>query len=227
MVIDRIKAADKRRVKFTSFGLAGMLGLTSLFHAALTTETTGSTKVNLEQNEELQYQQISNGIYIGSTLDNVITGEGTLYYINGDTYEGQLVDELKSGSGTLTLKNGDVYTGSFENDLKSGTGEAQLSNGNSYEGQFREDHLSGTGRYEYADGATYEGEFIEGKRNGQGIFTYVDGSSYEGEWLNDKYNGEFFVFFLFSLSFFHVSYLFGMPANSCIYSEPDVSYVII
>jgi hypothetical protein len=62
------------------------------------------------------------GRYIGSVMDGKITGEGILFYTNGDRYEGYWLDGAHNGKGKFYWANGDTYFGSFKMDLRHGKG---------------------------------------------------------------------------------------------------------
>ena len=169
MVTDNFKS-EKRKRKLTIVGLVAAFVFMGVFYGILKLQVV-STELSTEfqglsANDEIEYHELKEGIYIGSVCEGAISGVGTLYYFNGNIYKGELVEKLRNGSGTLVWNNGNVYTGEFE-----------------------EDHLSGTGTYTYSDGTVYVGEFVSGKRSGTGMITYTDGAKYDGEWNEDQYFG--------------------------------------
>ena len=51
------------------------------------------------------------GRYEGSIVDGKITGEGIMYYKNGDRYDGYWLDGTHHGKGKYVWTNGDSYFG--------------------------------------------------------------------------------------------------------------------
>lgn len=128
------------------------------------------------------------GRYVGSVMDGKISGEGIMFYKNGDRYDGYWLDGAFHGKGKYVWANGDSYTGSYKNSLKNGRGlhirlidksQDPLGNGEwiyMYEGDYFEDMRQGYGTLkEVREAGDYEGpRFIE----------------YSGDWEQDSFNGK-------------------------------------
>ncbi len=105
--------------------------------------------------------------YEGQVADGYVTGQGTLYDINGNVvYEGAFEHNKYEGAGTLNYPSGNAhYQGNFHNNEFEGEGTL-----------FRED-----GTYEYI------GAFGAGKKNGKGVL-YDNGENeiYSGTFSSDS-----------------------------------------
>ena len=55
-------------------------------------------------------------------MDGKITGEGIMFYKNGDRYDGYWMEGAFHGKGKYVWANGDSYTGSYKLSLKHGRG---------------------------------------------------------------------------------------------------------
>ena len=101
--------------------------------------------------------------YDGNVEDGSVSGNGILYYPNGNTaYSGVFSGNKYEGKGTAYYEDGAVwYVGSFHN--------------NQFDGKGKEYRSSGT--------LEYDGNFMEGYRNGEGILYDASG--------DELYNGNF------------------------------------
>ena len=66
--------------------------------------------------------ETDHGRYIGSVIDGKITGEGVMFYTNGDRYEGYWLDGAHNGKGKYFWANGDTYSGFFKINMRNGKG---------------------------------------------------------------------------------------------------------
>jgi hypothetical protein len=109
---------------------------------------------------------------------------------NGDVYNGEFdEDGLMSGSGTIDYMNGDQYSGDFVEGLMHGAGKMKFNNGAVYVGEFKNDLLHGDGEYTFPNGSVYQGQFMEGLMHGLGILEHVGQPSKFGYWVDGEYQG--------------------------------------
>ena len=145
--------------------------------------------------------------YDGDWKNDLMHGEGSMYFMNGQKYTGELFEGAITGKGTLeTLREGIIlkgvfkeglllegtalnevkqtlYTGTFENNLYHGDNcKIEFKNEDTeYIGEFKQGKMQGKGKFIYKDIGSYLGMVTEGQPHGTGVFTT----------LNYSYNGEF------------------------------------
>jgi hypothetical protein len=61
-------------------------------------------------------------IYVGTFIDNSVTGAGVITTPNGIRYQGSVKDEKFDGCGRLNYPNGEIYVGMFTGGARSGIG---------------------------------------------------------------------------------------------------------
>jgi len=127
--------------------------------------------------------------YNGDLRDCLPNGEGEYNSCDG-IYVGSFVDGIRSGIGTLKYKDGNKFTGEWEEDVRrKGTMTYKDGPRVSYEGAYKEDKEDGKGKLEFRSGDRYEGLFEEGRMHGRGVYTHDKGDVYNGEFRNDMSNG--------------------------------------
>ncbi len=131
----------------------------------------------------------SGNTYVGSFVEDKISGVGVYESFDGSRYEGEFSDGKKSGNGKFTWSDGTYYEGGFLDNMKHGTGKHVWADGSSYEGEYASDKKNGNGTFVYANGDKYVGEFVDDKREGVGTYVYANGEIYEGEFKNNTKNG--------------------------------------
>jgi len=119
-------------------------------------------------------QPLSGVQYMGSFIEDVMEGNGSLRLPDGSKYSGKFVDGMMYGKGTFHDSTYEtVYTGDFVKSVKHGHGEE-----------------------EYPDNTVYCGTFVNGKRSSKNGSLYrvnKDGGRallYQGEWANNCISGE-------------------------------------
>lgn len=117
----------------------------------------------------------------------VVNGQTTVRYPNGETYVGQMQDGLRSGRGSYSWPDGRKYTGSFERGFPNGQGVYTFANGEKYQGDFVDNRRTGQGTYSWPDGRKYVGAFRDDVPNGQGTYTWADGRRQVGEFQNGQF----------------------------------------
>jgi len=73
---------------------------------------------------------------------NMLIGEGSIIYQNGDKYQGEIYNFLRHGKGKMSyFKDNDLmsYTGEWFQDSKFGNGLQEYLNGDIYNGSFKRD----------------------------------------------------------------------------------------
>ena len=144
--------------------------------------------------------------YIGTIINNEITGEGKYIFEDGSTYEGSVLNGLRHGKGTFKSGNGIFYEGEWRNGLKNGKGK--IIQGNmELEGEWIDDILNGKCRIKWKSGNLFDGKlqnnkmngngYMDNSQNGYGIHIWYDTKNenkffrdrYVGEWKEGKRNG--------------------------------------
>lgn len=92
-------------------------------------------------------------------------------------YVGDWENNLMHGQGTRRFPNGDLYVGPYVQGRREGTdGRFYYTNGDLFVGEWKEDRMHGFGRYYYHHGQRFEGDFFQGMRHGKGKLQRLDGS---------------------------------------------------
>ena len=125
----------------------------------------------------------------GNWNNNIRKGEGTMYYVNGDSLKGDWNDNLFTGKGKLTFEDGSIYDGEWLNGLPNGSGLLKLSNGELMSGEWKENLFTGKAKIKLDDGSLYEGHLSNNKPDGNGVLTSIEGDIYEGVWKQGMRNG--------------------------------------
>lgn len=99
--------------------------------------------------------------YIGEFHANKRHGNGTLFFINGDTYTGTFQQHQFHGVGQYTWKNGSVYNGEFVCHMRHGMCEEHHPSGAHYVGEYRRNERAGHGVYTYSS-IVMDGEWKHG-----------------------------------------------------------------
>jgi hypothetical protein len=88
-------------------------------------------------------------------------GQG-IHNIGQEKYVGSWVDDKMSGYGEYYFPSGAVYKGNFQNNLFNGEGTYTFPDGCIYEGNWLNNKMNGYGSYTDSNGVTFRGEFASG-----------------------------------------------------------------
>ena len=128
-------------------------------------------------------------IYIGSVINNELTGEGKYIFEDGSTYEGSVLNGLRHGKGTFQSKNGTYYEGEWINGLKHGKGKTIIGN-MELEGEWENDILNGKCRIKWKTGNLFDGKLKNNKINGNGYMVWHNkNEKYTGMWKDNLQDG--------------------------------------
>ncbi|NSL54240.1 MORN repeat-containing protein [Uliginosibacterium aquaticum] len=97
--------------------------------------------------------------------------------------------QLITGELTIKWDNGNRYSGQMRAGKRHGQGRFDWANGQSYDGDWQDDQATGKARIVYANGDRYEGACVAGLRQGGGRMQWTNGQSYEGDWAGDQPEG--------------------------------------
>ena len=127
------------------------------------------------------------GHYKGQIVGGQITGDGIMFFKNGDKYDGYWLDGALNGKGKYVYANGDTFTGSFKLGKRSGKGlHIKLADS-------RTDLGDGTWFY------MYEGGYEDDLRWGYGVLKELRGPGevegeryieYSGDWEDNTFHGK-------------------------------------
>ncbi|GHT91529.1 hypothetical protein FACS1894122_04110 [Alphaproteobacteria bacterium] len=112
-------------------------------------------------------------------------GKGIMILPTGLKYEGEFVNGKKSGEGILWYANGNNFQGKFKDD-EIYDGIRNLPNGKSEQGRFIDGKLNGKGNIQYPNGDWYVGNILEGLPHGKGWKNIGEDKTYFGEWEHAK-----------------------------------------
>jgi hypothetical protein len=145
------------------------------------TSHASSLRLRLDQDESeagdkvdaMVYQNVSGIQFNGTSIEDMMEGQGSIHFPDGSNYTGSLKDGMMHGQGTFhDTTNQTVYVGDFFHSQKHGLGEEA-----------------------HADGSVYVGPFVNGIRSGDEGCLYrqtPNGRSlvYKGEWVNNTMTGQ-------------------------------------
>jgi len=109
---------------------------------------------------------ICNHSISGEFCGGSVSGDGTIWYPNGDKYVGMILNNSRHGLGVFSSNGigGGVYSGEWLHDSKHGYGEYQYRNGDVYEGGYRNNKKHGRGELRDSLGnVLFAGAYINGK----------------------------------------------------------------
>jgi hypothetical protein len=134
--------------------------------------------------------------YSGQWKSSKKHGRGTLAQpLSGVQYIGTFIEDVMEGHGSLRFPDGSKYTGKIRDGMMHGKGNFQdATNETVYTGDFVYSMKHGDGEEEYADGGIFCGPFVSGKRSGKDGCLYHKtrlgrALVYRGEWLGDSVTG--------------------------------------
>lgn len=152
--------------------------------------------------QEFNIVESEGGVYSGSMVESIYSGQGKFQHLGGGSYTGSFTDSQRSGEGTFTWPNGDSYSGTWSQDQMV-EGVYQFADGMSYTGTFSESHFNnGTfslgasceakGYIEFqaelTDGIVADLDFMrndgldyDGAVAGTALIKYVTGNQYSGK----------------------------------------------
>jgi hypothetical protein len=122
--------------------------------------------------------------------DSQISGNGQIFWSNGDTYRGDVFRGKRHGQGAFQWSNGQSFIGPWEADQPRGRGVLRYANGDQYEGEVTGGVPNGGGVFKFASGDVLEGKFSDGKAEGQGTYRWVSGMTYDGIFTNNQPHGK-------------------------------------
>ena len=127
--------------------------------------------------------------YVGTIINNEITGVGTYTFEDGSTYKGEVLNGLREGKGSYQTLDGIFYEGEWKNGLKHGKGK--IIQGNmELEGEWENGILNGKCRIKWKTGNIFDGELINNNMNGNGYMIWFNkNEKYTGMWKNNLQNG--------------------------------------
>lgn len=133
---------------------------------------------------ELQYEGQRN-------VQNARHGTGVCTWATGPvaTYDGQWRYDMMHGQGTMTFRNGDVYEGGFRYDLKHGQCRFAKHTGSIFEGQYKDD-AAHRGKKTYPCGKSYDGYWLWNMKHGQGEEHSANGDVYRGQFMRGRRHGK-------------------------------------
>lgn len=144
------------------------------------------------------FTEVSTGMtFSGQWKSSRKHGRGTLDQpLSGVQYVGSFIEDVMEGRGSLRLPDGSKYSGKFVRGMMYGKGTFRdNTNERVYTGDFVRSVKHGHGEEEYPDNTIYCGTFVNGKRSGENgsLYRATKGGRvllYEGEWTNDCITGE-------------------------------------
>ena len=127
--------------------------------------------------------------YIGTIINNEITGKGVYTFEDGSTYNGEVLNGLRDGFGSYKTLDGIFYEGEWKNGLKHGKGK--IIQGNmELEGEWTNGILNGKCRIKWKTGNIFDGKLINNSMNGNGYMIWFNrNEKYTGMWKNNLQNG--------------------------------------
>ena len=127
--------------------------------------------------------------YVGTVINNEITGQGQYLFKNGSIYSGDVLNGLRHGKGIFETPEGIVYDGEWKDGLKHGKGK--LVQGNmEIEGQWVDGIIQGKCRIKWKSGNIYDGQVSQNKMQGNGYMIWNDkNEKYVGKWEENLQNG--------------------------------------
>ena len=127
--------------------------------------------------------------YIGTMINNEITGKGEYIFNNGSTYSGEVLNGLRHGKGIFKTADGILYDGDWKLGLKHGKGRL-IQGEMELDGEWVDGVIFGKCRIKWKSGNIYDGEISENKMNGNGYMVWNDkNEKYVGKWEDNLQTG--------------------------------------
>jgi hypothetical protein len=117
------------------------------------------------------------------------SGNGLVFWPNGDAYDGDIVAGRREGKGLFVWFNGQRYRGEWKGDLPNGPGVLEFPDGARYEGPVVDGVPQGAGVYTWPNGQRLVGIWRDGEARGVADIRMPDGSLYHGDVSAGKPNG--------------------------------------
>ena len=130
------------------------------------------------------------GEFLNTIRGDLLDGQGTMYYSNGERYDGKWTDNKPHGWGIYYWPDGRRYEGKWTDNKPHGWGIYYWPDGRRYEGEWADNKPHGWGIYYWPDGRRYQGKWTDNKSHGWGIYYWPDGRRYEGDWTDNKPHGQ-------------------------------------
>ena len=127
--------------------------------------------------------------YVGSFLNGMYNGKGTMFFNNGAFLTGEWKNGKLNGKGSFLSGTGILYIGEFVNGVKEGKGIFFYKDNGMIVGNFSNDKLNGRCIQIFTDGSVISDvNYKDDKRNGMGYQYEIKSKKlYEGEWIDDKW----------------------------------------
>ena len=127
--------------------------------------------------------------YVGTIINNEITGRGIYTFEDGSTYNGEVLNGLREGIGSYKTLDGIFYEGEWKNGLKHGKGKIVQGNMD-LEGEWINGVLNGKCRIKWKSGNIFDGKLINNCMDGNGYMIWFNkNEKYTGMWKNNLQNG--------------------------------------
>ena len=104
-------------------------------------------------------------------------------YKDGGEYVGDWYQDLMQGNGTRRYANGDLYWGRWQNNQMHGQGRYYYASGQRFEGLFLHSKRAGKGKLQRTDGTIEIFQYVNDQRVGQGIRWSADRSKAWRLWM--------------------------------------------
>jgi hypothetical protein len=128
-------------------------------------------------------------IQAGEWKSDMLTGQGIMFYHNGDHFRGYVRNNLPHGKGIYHYKEGNIYEGDFFEGEQHGFGAMTYKNGELYLGMWKHGRYHGFGTYRFSNGDRYQGQFLDNMHHGVGVMLYANGNIVVGHWKEDELTG--------------------------------------
>jgi hypothetical protein len=127
--------------------------------------------------------------YVGSFVNGVYDGKGTMLFSNGAMLTGTWKNWKLNGKGANLTESGSLYIGEFADGVKNGQGILLSGNNDIAKGNFKNDKKDGRCISIWDDGSIVSDlNYIQDKRTGTGYQYEIKSKKlYQGEWKDDKW----------------------------------------
>jgi hypothetical protein len=129
------------------------------------------------------------GHFVKDPSGTAYSGNGQIFWPNGDAYDGEVVAGRREGKGTFLWASGQQFKGDWHGDLPNGVGVFDFVGGERFEGRVADGVPHGAGVYTWADGQRLVGTWTHGEVVGTGDLRLANGSIYRGGVAGGKPNG--------------------------------------
>jgi hypothetical protein len=186
--------------------------------AGVESDEPGTVMHTPQDQGELQYEGQRN-------VQNARHGTGVCTWATGPvaTYDGQWRYDMMHGQGTMTFRNGDVYEGGFRYDLKHGQCRFTKHSGSVFEGQYKDD-AKHRGKKTYPCGKSYDGYWLWNMKHGHGEAQSATGDIYRGQFIRGRRHGNGHIEFASGKVFTGFFKNGGIRQGTMTYNEDSSKY---